>query len=155
MSAGKKPTPMAVPRSGAFAPSGAGDGQPAPGSVLSEVMTGAVEPAERAKEKDDAAPDRRRRRRAAPAAAPPMPGRLAGADALVPLQVKVSRQDHWDLKVNTTLRASNMTRVVTALLSVYNEDPELGEALIELAERRGKSLGEVLHDVLVDAAAAL
>lgn len=153
---------MPVPRSGAFAAGGQTGGQPEPGGVLSDVMAEAVaehpagaaevEPAQ-----EPAARPRRTGKAGGKRAAPPpaMPGRLADAAAMVPLQVKVPRGDHWALKVNTTLRASNMTRVVTALLSVYNNDPELGEALIEAAERQQQSLGELLHDTLVDAAASL
>jgi hypothetical protein len=160
---------LVPPRQGAFAA-----GAPAADSVLGELMTDALkgaaappatetapaaapEPAaddERpaAAEADDAPPAPRAPRQAAPRRRRrerlSMPPTRAGAEATVPLQAKIPGQVHWDFKIATLAQGSNMTRAATALITVYNEDPGLVEALIGLADDRDISLGELLHEAL-------
>lgn len=152
---------LAAPRSGAFAAKTGDDA--GTGSVLDDALADAVKATASPADDDGetgtpaaAAPAARRkpatgRRKSARV---PMPDRIANEEKGVPLQVKIPKGLHWDLKVQTTLQGSDMTRATTALLSVYTEDAELVEALIDQAQAAGKTLGEFVHDALVDVAAA-
>lgn len=149
-------------------------GAPADDSVLGELMrdkvaetapvpapAAAADPVEApaAVEEAPAAPPVRRARKPRTAARvtgvrrPQMPARLAEKGRYVPLQASLPATDHYEFKVNTTALGSSMTRVVTALVGIYNTDPELFEALMERAEQDRSTVGDMLHDVLVDFAA--
>lgn len=146
---------MAVPRSGAFAAAGTTEAVTG-GSVLDDVVAGAVAATAGAEPEMATAPPAAKAPRKAgrrKTSKLPMPDRIAAADADVPLQVKVPRALHWDFKVAALTQGSDMTRAATALLTVYTEDPELLEVLMDIAARAGRSLGDLIHDALVDVAA--
>jgi hypothetical protein len=127
-------------------------------SVFDEVIDGSLQHAEHPAapepepepEPERPVPAARQRRRRGGNARPrsERPPFVTEAMATIPLQVKVPLDMHWDLKQAAQWQRSNMTRVVTALISIYTENSDLVERLIDTAEARDRTLGEFLADAL-------
>ena len=86
------------------------------------------------------------------AATPGMPEPPPGyVTSKKPLQVYVQGGDHWNLKFGALVRGTDMSTVVSALVSAVNHDPDSWVALIERAQEERLSLGELLEPALAAA----
>lgn len=65
-----------------------------------------------------------------------------------PLNVRLSAQQHWAFKMGAAERGRDMAGIVSALLTVYTEDPAATDDLIQSCEARGVTLGEFVHELL-------
>lgn len=90
-----------------------------------------------------------RPRRQAPAGIPEPPPGYIGTRK--PLQVYVDGADHWNLKYGAMVRGTEMSKVVAALVSAFNADPDAWAALIARAEDERVPLGELLAPYLAQA----
>lgn len=86
-----------------------------------------------------------RRTAVAPAMPEPPPGYVTSKK---PLQVYVQGGDHWNLKFGALIRGTDMSTVVSALVSAFNHDPDTWVALISRAQEERTSLGELLEPAL-------
>ncbi|WP_431976105.1 hypothetical protein [Micromonospora haikouensis] len=65
-----------------------------------------------------------------------------------PLQVKMNPQEHWQLKIGTTLRGRDMSSVATAMIALFNADQDLWLELMDRAAEDRVSLAEHLAPTL-------
>lgn len=142
------------------APAPVADETPAPAPDPAPVQTRTARRTEPAPAKDVRTPGPRRTSRAeaprrdtrraavAPAMPEPPPGYVTSKK---PLQVYVQGGDHWNLKFGALIRGTDMSAVVSALVSAFNHDPDTWVALINRAQEERTSLGELLEPALAAA----